>query len=181
MNKKSFNIYINKSKSFNIIPFSLKKSFNIYLRNSQNFVLRVNNIKPSVPGYFEYLAKFTSKMAITSISRLKIKNTVNIGEKFNLTFNLRSRGQFNHSYITKSLLRIVARVKFRNSQSFANNSKLSITSRERDKESSNIFSSGIGLTITTILKGFFLLSDYDPNALSVMDSQTLDALDYYII
>ena len=181
MNKKSFNIYINKSKSFNIIPFSLKKSFNIYLRNAQNFILRINNIKPSVPGYFEYLAKFTSGMAISVVSRLLIKNTTNIGEKFNLTFNFRSRGQFNHNFITNSLLRIIARVRFKNSLSFGNNSLLSIISRERSQESGNIFNGGIGLNITPVLKGFYLLSDYDPDALSTMDSQTLSALDYFVI
>lgn len=182
MNKKSFNIYLNKSKSFNIIPFSLKKSFNIYLNNNKTFILYVNNIKQFVPGFFEYLANFRSSVVITAVSKLLVKGTTQIqAGQYNLIVNLRARKQSVPNFISGLLITTISRARFRNTLSFANNNILSITSRERSQNSINVFNAGISLTITPTLRGFYLLSDYDPDALSTMDSQSLAILDYYII
>lgn len=155
-NKKSFNIVSVSSKTFSFILDSFDYAV--------TFLFRINN-KIRITFNSSVIVKFTQTINLKKI-RILISQ-VKLIVKPTQTINLK---KISISAIGKLIGQIVSTI----------NIKLPIlfVSKAIQKVISIITLKKIKFTFTAILATFFTLADYDPDALSTMDVQTLADLDY---
>lgn len=179
MNKKSFSIYLNKSKSFNIAPFSLKKVFGITLNKSSAFSTIINGFNLIE----KYILRLDNKVSLTIISKAIIKLNAGLTSgKHNFLFNsIREQLHGTSGLSNKLNLSLIPKEQLKSTGILLYASHLLAILKERIEILLVLSNSRINFVVTPELRVYLYLSDHSAKLLNVMATQTLAELSYTIV
>jgi hypothetical protein len=178
MNRKSFSIYLNKDKSFNITPFYLKKSFAINLNSKSIFTLIINGFNLIE----KYKIRINNRFSVSFISKSIVKMNSNIeAGKYNFLINIRQGSGFFPNILNKIELILTPKENLKAQTIYSFISHLLVALKERLELFTSLVNLVIALSCNPEVRQYSTLSDYTSTELSTMDSQTLNELDYTIV
>lgn len=156
INKKAYDLVLRASKSFELFIANFPFNQTILFRVRDKIILT-------------FVAQLQSVLSITmNVKKIRLViSQVKLTTKITQTINVK---RIRATYVFRQRMKAVSTILLRVEQTFV--------SKAIQKAVTTIVQGRFSLTIEPILATFFPLSEYDPDALSTMDTQTLQDLDY---